>query len=1147
MKMNMRRCFLLIVTLCVWFFVGLDRAQAQTAKGEIVGRVSDPSGSAVASADISLVNTATGIERKTTSNGVGDYNFTFLEGGNYRLTVRKQGFRPTEESGITLAVNQSLTWDVGLTLGSTLAVIQVTAATEMLNNTTSELGELVTEKQVLDLPLNGRNFTNLITLAPGFSSVETAQGAGGGLGSLSDHMIPGSWASRPAVNGQANRSNMYLLDGVLNEDFIGATYGIMPIIDSIQEIKTQAHNDEAQYGSVLGGTVNVITKSGTNKLHGSGWEFVRNAGFDARDPFLNATTSKPAMFRQNEFGATVGGPIHIPKVYDGRNRTFFFFGYEGWRYSQAAQALYYSPTAAELQGNFTNSLSKNAIYDPTTWQVDPNNPSGITATQFSYSGVNNVIPPSRISPRMESYFQTYYDRPNYTASTIYNTIDTNSNTDADNEYSIRIDHRLKEKDFLFFRYTGMYQASTLSATLTSTELWNQPSANYAWGETHTFSPGLLLDLRFGYTRMPFVNTSPNTNGTGPAATAGWTNIDLMGLPIVLLSSPWPSTQPGGPAGAIGRQMDEIYHYSANLTYLKGRHQMQFGWQWLPQKRTVGPQNNQQIYYYSNVQTENPELSSTTGASLASALIDLPSSAIQQIQNFGINLAAMGGYAQDQWKIRNNVTVTYGLRYDHLKPPHMLYGGTMNDWDINSGIWYLGGGVVPPPCSVSGISPCIPGAGTLASIPEGNYIQVASNPDILQTGDKDFGPRLGIAWRAKEKTVVRAGYGLTYDTTAALFQEAADIFGDWPDVSTNNNAFNSVSTPPVLTYTSALLSKTAITLPAATPWGQNNRWLDPIYKTPFSSQWNVEIQRLLTDNVMFSVAYVGSNSGHLCWGSPNGNADRTPAPGTAAQVNAARPYPWITHTMFSTQQRGTGNYNALQARLDRRFSRGFQFTLNFTYSKALDNGNSGFIGAENGLGAPNANASNPYDIRSNYGVSGYNTPLYLNANGVYELPFGKGKRWLTGGPAAYILGGWQMNTVVLARSGQPYTIRATGDPENIGGANERPDLIGNPKLSHPTVQNAFNQAAFAQPIFHWGSAGRNLLSTDHVADVDFSLFKTFPLWGEASHLELRGEVFNVFNIINYSAPDGTIFGPTSGIITATSHIPRQAQLAVKVVF
>jgi hypothetical protein len=565
---------------------------------------------------------------------------------------------------------------------------------------------------------------------------------------------------------------------------------------------------------------------------------------------------------------------------------------------------------------------------------------------------------------------------------------------------------------------------------------------------------------------------------------------------------------------------------------------------------VGPKNNQQIYYYGNTQTEDPELSSTTGASLASALIDLPGSALQQVQNFGISVAAMGGYVQDQWKIRNNVTVTYGLRYDHLKPPHVLYGGIFSDWDINSGIWYIGGGVLPPACSVSGIGPCIPGAGTLASIPEGNYIQVASDPDILKPGDKDFGPRLGIVWRAKEKTVVRAGYGLTYDTTAALLQEAADIFGAWPDVTTNNNGYNFVSAPPVLTYTSALLSSGVTSLPSPTPWtSYNGPWLDPIYKTPFSSQWNVEIQRLLTDNVMFSVAYVGSNSGHLCWGSANANAAMTPAPGTPDQVNARRPYPWWLATTYNTQQRGTGDYNALQARLDRRFSRGFQFALNFTYSKALDNGNSGFIMAENGLGGGNGEIQDPYSRRNSWGVSGYNTPLYLNASGVYELPFGKGKRWLTVGPAAYILGGWQMNAILLARSGQPYNLVVLGDPENIGAGpdDERPDLIGNPKLSHPTVQVAFNQAAFAIPYFHWGTAGRNLLSDDHEANVDFSLFKTFPLWGETSHLELRGEVFNVFNIINYSAPDGTVFQPTSGIITATSHMPRQAQFAVKVVF
>jgi len=305
------------------------------------------------------------------SNGVGDYTVPMLQPGSYRLTVEKAGFRIFVKDNIDLGVNPSLAEDVALTVGNVSEKVEVRAtAAELMQSTSSELGSVISEEVIKDLPLNGRNFTQLLTLTPGVNAVETAQSNGKTSSSLSTVAIPGTNFYRPSVNGQWNRSNMYLLDGLFNTHFLASTYAVLPIVDASMEFKVQYHNDEAQYGGVLGGVVNVVSKSGTNKLHGDAWEFVRNNVFNARDSFTDAKRTSAAPFRQNMFGATVGGPLSLPKVYDGRDRTFFFFAYEGWRYTKAAQALYYVPTAAELQGDFSrrgspqcDSSQPNLLHD----------------------------------------------------------------------------------------------------------------------------------------------------------------------------------------------------------------------------------------------------------------------------------------------------------------------------------------------------------------------------------------------------------------------------------------------------------------------------------------------------------------------------------------------------------------------------------------------------------------------------------------------------------------------------------------------------------------------------------------------------------------------------------------------------------------
>jgi hypothetical protein len=1141
--MNTKKYSLVMLTLCVCYCSMVDTAQAQTATGQIAGLVSDPSGGAVPSADITVMNSATGLQRKTKSNGEGNYTVPLLQPGNYRLIVQKEGFRPSAKSDIELGVNQSLTQDVVLTIGAVSDTVQVSAtAAELMQSTSSELGTVIAEKPIKDLPLNGRNFTQLLTLAPGVNAVETTQGAGATTCTLCQVAIPGSSFSRPSVNGQWSRSNMFLLDGIVNSHFLSSGYAVLPIVDASQEFKVQSHNDKAQYGGVLGGVVNVVSKSGTNQLHGSTWEYLRNNAFDARDPFKDAARTSPVPYRQNMFGATVGGPVYIPKVYDGRNRTFFFFAYEGWRYNQAQQSLGRVPTDKELSGDFSDSIAGRSIFDPLSTRQDPNNPSALIRTQFP----NNVIPPNRISPMMTQYFQAYYDRPNYTADPFFNAVNPNSVKSDSDTYQIRLDHRLKEKDSLWFRYTAFNNQEVAPGTLKSSNLVNRPRTNFGGGDTHIFSPSVFLDVRFGYAFQPWHGITDYTNGTGPAEKAGFGGVSKFGIPGVTLQAPWGGGFQSNGSG-ISEQDDSYYHAASNLTWVKGSHNLNFGFQVVPEIRAVLPPAGGQGYNFNDAQTANPQQIGTTGASLASALLGLPAQVSYSQQNYRYSWPTWGLYAQDEWKVRKNLTVTMGLRYDRFSPPHMTKG-IFTLFDMATGDWLIGGGKLPPPCTTAKAAPCIPGDGTLASLPFGSHIKLADTPDIRHAGTKDFGPRMGIAWRPSDKIVVRGGYGLVFDVFTGLSQETQNFGGWWPDAQNVQLTENSPGQP--LTFINDLQNLQVSPLPGPSPWGVQAWFPDPHKKDQYSHQWNVEIQRQMTGDLMLSVAYVGSASRNLEMATLANNAP-TPGPGTPDQVNARRPYPYNGTVFFDTSG-GKSSYNSLQVRAERRFSQGFQFLVGYTFSKSLDNGTSGWFGAENGVGSASASLQDPAHPEASRSVSSFDVPHYLTASGIYELPFGKGKRWLQSGPAAWVLGGWQTNTILTARSGQPYNLAVIGDVANLGNNISwwnyaRPNLVGNPRVSHPTVQQAFNPDAFSVPSFSFGNFGRNVLRTNHVANVDFSLFKAFPLWKETSKLEIRAEAFNMFNIMNYGAPSGLIGTPDAARITSLVQLPRQLQLAAKIVF
>ncbi len=1149
-------------------------AGAQTSAGEVNGTVSDPSKSAVAGAQVTLVNTVTRLENRATTNADGYYVFVNVAPGAYSLKIENTGFKGAQLPTFTVGVNQTVTQDVSLQLGQVSETVNVSAEAELIQKSSAELGTVIQEKAVEDLPLNGRNFTQLLSLTPGATPVNTAQGGGVSFQDAGPSGIPGSNITKPSIHGQQNRSLLYFMDGFINTDLRGPIYGILPIVDSIQEFKVQGHNDKAEYGGVTGGIVNVVSRSGGNDYHGSGWQYLRNNFFDARNPFVDITPGLgPAAFRQNQYGATIGGPIKHQK-------TFWFGAWEGWRYTKPTQTLDLVATPAELNGDFTNSVSKNQIYNPYSTRKNPANtaqiirdpfvcdPSGNPVTPLA-DGTQvggtacNKIPTSLISAPMQSLLKTYFAPSNFPLTASQNYIENRPTIDNANSWQVKVDHRFNDSNNVFFRFSQIldHHLDTLAATLA-----DRPSDyhgnNYGGGWTRVMGAHLILDVRAGILQKPYVfNQTHSAKGIEPLKSAGFQNIDKYGGLNVTVGSPWTGNELGNRGDSIRRNPD--WSGSANLNWIHGRHNFRMGYQYIYVGRDQI--NTFQLFGYNGTITNNPVSTANTGLSLASALLGFPASSSGELPDGGevnFHLGTWSIYGQDEWKVSRKVTLNLGLRWDVLTQPHVNNSRLFNALDLFAGKWIIGASASEiPACNTSNTNPCFPGAG-LSSVPFNDHIVFAGsrafNPPPVYD---NIGPRFGLAWEATHNTVVRIGYGLYYDALPARSQYAQNDLeaGQWPWVRAFSGSPNSVVGAALVPIT-AVAGQLSQGVPAS-PWNslQSTFFDDPHYKDGWSQQYSVEIQRQMSSSTVFSVAYVGSVNGRLPYTGRANGANKPFAQGTpATTVDTLRAMPFMTSAFKYTQNIGEGNYNSFQTKLQRRFNRGLMTLISYTWSKSLDN-SSGYFDVENGAGQGGATVSDYFNPGLNRGPSGYDIPHFFSWYTVYHLPFGKGERWLTSGPAAWVLGNWQANFIFQARSGQPFNINVGGDPANIGGSiggftgYSRPDVVGNPIPATQTAQLWFDPNAFAVPSGHFGNYGRNSLRTSHVVNQDFSMFKTIKI-GERRELQLRFEGFNVLNIQNLGVPATTTIQSTaagnlsSGVGRITSLAggtnPRQIQFGAR---
>ena len=1130
------------------FLLAVLPSSAQLSTASVNGTIRDPKNAVVPGAKVVLHNVDTAVDRQVVSNGSGAYAILDVVPGKYTLEAQAAGFNAQKISEFILAVDQIATFDFALAVGSTTQVVNVEATAAQLEVSNASLGTVIATKQVNDLPLDGRNFTALLQLTPGVAPIMVGQNAGmsssGGFGAP---VAIGTDYDFPAINGQTNRSDYFLMDGLNNYGTIESTYAVPPIIDAIQEFKIVSHTDSAEYGDVLGGVVDVVTKSGTNQLHGAGWEYIRNNVFDAVPYFQAPGTPTPA-FHQNQFGADLGGPVIFPKLYNGRNKSFFFGAYQGWRYSRPNDTNLLVPTAAELAGNEADN-GQLQIYNPyQTVAV------GDSFERPAFAG--NQIPANLIDPRMVAYAKFVFPQAgNFFQSNghggfLYNAVDPTPLVQDQNEFNVRGDQSFGGKDSAWFRYSFINNTVTSSGGLPGlpTQLIID-SRDWGGSYVHIFSSTKILQGQFS--RATVVDNSTTrfkASTSGIYSTVGFADSFANGFEGAnggfLIPSPGISgLSNGGESIDDTPKATDSWEYKGTYTQIIGNHQIKVGGGYI----TAGFASPlaQISLSFGATQTDNPLNTSTTstGDALSSFLLNVPGGAgrrnVDETERPGGLLSV---FLQDSWKATPRLTLNYGLRYAYpFIPP---YGTTATighqggietgDMDFNNGTYELQ--YLPPACTARGYAPCIPGDGTLP-----DHVVVLPYHHIAHNVKTNYGPRFGFAYKLNDQTVLHGAFGIVYDNWAAVTQMAQNIEGSWPDIGQQNapsttNYPTTANPTPTVTAQNPFGSGASSLFPPATPFTNNQWFYDPNIKNAYSEQWNFGVQRQLPNSLSVRADYVGSGSHRTNVGGLY-NTALTPGPGDT-QPRALYPYSIPT---FYDRSIGTASYNALQVQLDKRYANGFSYQVAYTWSKAFSE-DDGWFGVE-GL-----TVQDPYHPKASRGLSGTNLPNVLSVNGIYDVPVGQGRRFTTGNKVLdYIAGNWQINNIFTWRDGQAFTAQDSHDQANIGGGSQRAEQVGSPGLSHRNAAEWFNVAAFQLPaLYTFGDAYRNNLRSQRLINLDSSVIRSFPLW-ENLTFQFRAEAFNIFNHPVLGVPNSDVSSTGFGTVTGTANNPRQMQFSGKFVF
>ncbi|MGH9545208.1 MAG: carboxypeptidase regulatory-like domain-containing protein [Terriglobales bacterium] len=1056
----------------------------------IVGTVTDSSGAMLPGASVVAKNINTGETRQATSNAVGQFAIPNLQAGVYEVTAEKQGFRRQLVEKVTLEVQALRTIDLMLPPGTVSEQVNVTAAATALQTTESSVSTLFESKVVSEIPLNGRDFLQLQLLSPGTTLASAGTFTAVQIASQNLDIGGGNFS----VNGMRDVYNDYIIDGVSFKDWMHGTNGLNPSVDAIQEFRLQTGNYSAEFGANAGGLVNMVTKSGTNQIHGNLYDFLRNDKLDATNFFTGRAGEQKTPLRRNQFGGTVGGPII-------RDRTFFFFSYEGFREQSSTTLFDNFPTQLMRSGDFSELLSL-----PTPVIIsDP-------ATGLPYPG--NVIPPDQVLSVMPGYLNSYVPLPNR-PGLVNNYIVPGSHSNDVNQYIGRVDHQLKKN----LQLSGHYIYDKISdAPPTTNENFSvkqhNGDHNVSLHLTDTASPTTVFDLQFGYNLFKqFViqktaNTSPNIASAVLGINGVATDPRSSGTPIFIT----PGFGVLSDQNSAPRQwFSERYEYQGSVSLVRGNHLIRAGLHTVRHHETF-----QETYLPAGFYVFDGSL---TGYSMADMLLGIPSNFQLSPQLFDPQFRQweIMPWVQDDWRVTPKLTINLGLRYEWRPWP------VSKDNTISNITLPPGGGqaslVLSGPCVPGGIRDC---ATTLPT-------SIAPTRSTIASTDKNnFAPRIGFAYRVGDsgRTVVRGAYGMFYQ--AEPFNQFVFLGINPPFVSYYNRFINTGN------FQNWDWFHPTAGLP---PGGVQFTYIPSNSTTPYLQAWNFGVQHDFGAGFVLDTTYVGNKDTKL-WARTWPNQPR-PGPG---DIDSRRPYTNVS-TIAGDEPIGNANYNGLQMRLDKRFSQGLSILAGYTYSKAITDTQ----GAETGAFVPDLQDND--NRRANRGLTASDTRHRFTMSALYELPFGNKKHYLAdaNGVVRTIVSGWQLAGIATFQTGQPLTATLPFDNSNVGEGAKLPNLIGNPNNGPRTVDEFFNTAAFAAPPqFTFGNEGIDVITGPGIKDVDLSLVKNTPI-GERMNLQFRCEAFNAGNHPIFAQPNATFGTPQFGQITGTRLDNREVQFALKLSF
>jgi hypothetical protein len=1087
-------CALLVAT--AFIAAGCGRLAAQGVSGSIRGTVTDASGARVPRARVLATQLETGFTRQTLTDGRGNYLLVLLPVGQYRLQVAKSGFKRYEQRGIVLGVDQVATVRVRLSVGTERQAVDVRAR-EPLVQTTNDLGETVRGQEILDLPLNGRNFTQLGLLLPGDAPLTPGLlQAGGTLRSGQSY----------AVNGQRPESNEFLVDGVENYNLVNAGFVLEPPPDAIAEFRILTNTAPAEFGNNAGSTTNIVTRSGTNQFHGDAWEFIRNDGLDTRNFF--SPSVQP--YKQNQFGGTLGGPIE-------QNKMFFFAYYEGLRNRQGETEAATVPSLAERQGDFSQAVN------PLTGQVSP------LINEFTGQPLpNNQLP--FINPVSQKVLQ-FYPLPNDGPNQFVTTQTLRNDSD---QFGIRVDRYLSSRDSVFVRYMFSNGSSLDPLSISGANVPGFPvgenfrAQNAAVEETHSFSASAVNLVEFSFLRNKLLTDEAQDHT--PISSLGFqyapTLASQAGPPFVEVEG---YASVGNPITGPDDAFQNTFALNDSLDWIHGTHNVKFG----------GGFQREQINYVLGIASNGFFVFAPFPVSdaFASFLFGQPVVFLQGGGHLprGLRGNRLDLYSEDNYRVKPRLTVNAGLRYE-LPMPYSVLGNetALFEPGVQS--------KVMPSAPAGLLYPGDPG------VPRG----------LIQTDYLAFAPRFGLAWdpTGSGRWSIRAAYGIFYDPyyNGGAGPVQAPISAP-PWFKTIQEEPPSSFADPL----PAGLNPFAPTF--ANPQTLTLLTLDPNLTLPYAQDWNFTVERSFGQNWLLDLGYVGTKGTHLPRFVEDNPASYVSGESTEANVNQRRPYSGCTLAQPANCVYGSiglisgianSDYNALQASFQRRFAGGLEFLASYTYSKVLDDVSSLNItgSSPQSVAGENDLAQDPFDLEAEYGRSLFDARHRLVLSYIWQMPFWREHHNLY----QRVLGDWQVNGIFTASTGTPFTVYDSSDPslegqspEISGFFSDRPNLVANPNDGPKTPEEWFNLQAFqrvTQPG-QFGDSGRNVVQGPGLAEWDFSLFRNVTL-SESRTLQFRVECFNLLNRPNFGLPVNDINSPSFAQIQSAGQ-PRLIQLAVKFLF